>query len=113
MIPEHSPSPPRILVPRSRTIPSGWIRDVYKREAEGGRSRDGSGGMNVARQRGGERGMSSRRGGIRGTGRVYTPGLKLKEEEEEENIAGEDGAKERKGVQLDAERNWNGAEMLS
>lgn len=56
--------------------------------------------------------MSSRRGGIRGTGRVYT-GLKLKEEEEEENIVGEDGAKERKGVQLDAERNWNGAEMLS
>lgn len=113
MIPEHSPSPPRILVPRSRTIPSGWIRDVYKREAEGGRSRDGSGGMNVARQRGGERGMSSGRGGIRGTGRVYTPGLKLKEEEEEENIVGEDGAKERKGVQLDAKRNWNGAEMLS
>lgn len=29
---------------------------------------------------------------------------------EEENIV---GAKERKGVQLDAERNWNGAEMLS
>lgn len=56
--------------------------------------------------------MSSGRGGIRGTGRVYTPGLKLKEEEEE-NIVGEDGAKERKGVQLDAERNWNGAEMLS
>lgn len=72
-----------------------------------------TGGMNQRLDKEGKRNVEQR--GIRGTVREYT-GLR-KHEKEEEEVENRGRMRRRstgpEGVQLDAERNWNGAEMLS